>query len=127
MLSGLAEAGVECVEINYNWNTIMTTPALVCYDKNQWKTLQQLSNWNREWCGLFSGCFSIRAVRLNIKCSWMDDQFARYALEGVSKLPNIHTVYANMSSKNQKVKEMLEAFSKVNIFPNYSCEFTPQQ
>jgi len=22
-------------------------PKLVCYDKNTWKTLQQLANWNR--------------------------------------------------------------------------------
>lgn len=49
MLSALEEGAVEAVEIDYDWNAIMTTPALVCYDKNQWKTLQQLSNWNREW------------------------------------------------------------------------------
>jgi hypothetical protein len=35
------------IELNYNWNQIMVIPQLVCYDKNTWKTLQQLSNWNK--------------------------------------------------------------------------------
>lgn len=31
----------------------MMRPELVCYDKNKWKTLQQLANWNKEWNELF--------------------------------------------------------------------------
>ena len=58
----------------------MTTPKLICYDKNQWKTLQQLANWNREWNELFSVCFSLVNVELKVSCSWMDDQFARKLL-----------------------------------------------
>jgi len=58
----------------------MTTPQLVCYDKNQWKTLQQLNNWNREWNELFSSCFALKNVNLKIECSWMDDQFAKLLL-----------------------------------------------
>lgn len=42
-----SEHPVKKVKIVYDWNTIMKTPHLVCYDKNTWKTLQQLANWNR--------------------------------------------------------------------------------
>jgi len=54
----------------------MMSPKLVCYDKNQWKTLQQLNNWNREWSELFTNCYFLTTVEFNIHCSWMDKQFA---------------------------------------------------
>lgn len=43
------EIEIQHVEIRYDWNNIMVRPELVCYDKNKWKTLQQLANWNKEW------------------------------------------------------------------------------
>lgn len=64
-------------------------PKLVCYDKNTWKTLQQLSNWNREWAKIFVPCYSIRKVNANIVCSWADCEYVKAFLEGVAKLPNI--------------------------------------
>ena len=70
----------------------MMTPKLVCYDKNKWKTLQQLSNWNREWSELFSNCYYLASVVLNFECSWMDKQFTEHFLGGVSKIPNIKYV-----------------------------------
>lgn len=53
----------------------------------------------------------------------MDDQFARFALEGVSKLPNIHQVHASFASKNSKVEAMLAAFGNVKVFPEFSHQF----
>lgn len=41
------EHPITKVDLYYNWNEIMMMPKLVCYDKNTWKTLQQLANWNR--------------------------------------------------------------------------------
>lgn len=102
----------------------MTTPQLVCYDKNQWKTLQQLNNWNKEWTELFAGCYAITQIKLNITCSWMDDQFTRLFLEGILKLPNIHILAAQFASKNDKVANMLQAFEKANLFPQYHYEFS---
>lgn len=58
----------------------MTTPQLVCYDKSQWKTLQQLANWNREWSELFASLYYLQNVSLRVRCSWMDDKFARSLL-----------------------------------------------
>lgn len=49
ILNYFEEASIHSVVLDYDWNAIMTTPQLVCYDKSQWKTLQQLANWNREW------------------------------------------------------------------------------
>jgi hypothetical protein len=37
----------------------MVFPKLVCYDKNTWKTLQQLNNWNREWAELLSEFYEL--------------------------------------------------------------------
>lgn len=51
----------------------MVTPYLVCYDKNQWKSLQQLNNWNKEWCQLLEGMFSVRDVNLDLVVSWGED------------------------------------------------------
>ena len=58
----------------------MVNPKLVCYDKSQWKTLQQLSNWNREWKQLFSSCYYLTSLQLKIECSWMDSQFVQQLL-----------------------------------------------
>jgi hypothetical protein len=66
------EAPIDQVVIEYDWNVIMTTPQLVCYDKNQWKTLQQLNNWNREWSELFTAGYALTKVTLKVQCSWMD-------------------------------------------------------
>jgi len=41
------EHPIQEIQLHYNWNYIMMMPKLVCYDKNTWKTLQQLANWNR--------------------------------------------------------------------------------
>jgi hypothetical protein len=41
------ELNIEQIVIKYDWNEIMMKPQLVCYDKNKWKTLQQLANWNK--------------------------------------------------------------------------------
>lgn len=127
ILNALEEAPIRSVTIDYDWNTIMTTPQLVCYDKAQWKTLQQLANWNREWNELFSACYSLSTVRLNIRCSWMDDQFARKLLEGLVKLPNISTVSVQLASKSKAVEEVLQAFQKAAIFQQYQFNFQLQK
>jgi hypothetical protein len=67
----------------------MTKPNLVCYDKNQWKTLQQLNNWNREWRELFQGSNDVTKIIIELHCSWMDEDYAQLLLEGVAQLPNI--------------------------------------
>lgn len=113
--------------VDYNWNTIMTTPQLVCYDKNQWKTLQQLSNWNREWNELFNPCYSTAEVELKVHCSWMDDQFAKKLLEGVLRMPNINSVGVELSSKSQAVEEVLSAFAKAGLFNQYKYAFKHQK
>ena len=103
VLNAFSEGPLHSVTLDYDWNTIMTTPQLVCYDKSQWKTLQQLANWNREWNELFSNCYSLQQASINIKCSWMDDQFARKFLEGLVRLPNIGAVSVTFSSKSAAV------------------------
>lgn len=123
VLNHFQEVGIERIVVRYNWNAIMVQPKLVCYDKNQWKTLQQVNNWNREWNELFSTCFALRGVELHINVTWMNDDFARLVLEGVAKLPNIQEVSATFVSKNGKVEELLEAFQKANIFPQYRYQF----
>ena len=84
-------------------------PKLVCYDKNQWKTLQQLNNWNREWCELFSNCYFLTCLNLNLECSWMDAQFAQLFLGGISRVPNIQAVQVNFGSKCKEVEGILSA------------------
>lgn len=101
----------------------MVYPKLVCYDKNQWKTLQQLSNWNREWSELLQGLWGVTEVQLNISCTWMDGDFAKTALEGVAKLPNIQKVLANFSSKNGEVGQILSAFEEAQIFTTFKQQF----
>jgi len=58
----------------------MMRPELVCYDKNKWKTLQQLANWNKEWNELFIESLALRSVTASISISWMDDQFVKQFL-----------------------------------------------
>lgn len=77
------------VDISYDWNEIMMMPKLVCYDKNTWKTLQQLANWNREWSLIFRPCYSLKEINARISCSWADEQFVKAFLEGISALPNV--------------------------------------
>jgi hypothetical protein len=108
------------VSIDYNWNSIMTTPHLVCYDKNQWKTLQQLNNWNREWRELFTYAYALEKLSIRLHCSWMDDQFARQFLEGVAKVPNISLVHIKLASKNKAVENMLAAFSQAKVIPQFA-------
>jgi len=67
----------------------MMFPKLVCYDKNSWKTLQQLANWTREWSELFTNCFYLRKLTVNFHCTFADDQFIRSFLEGIARIPNI--------------------------------------
>lgn len=50
----------------------MMMPKLVCYDKNTWKTLQQLANWNREWSLIFRQCYSLQEIEADITCSYAD-------------------------------------------------------
>lgn len=50
----------------------MMMPKLVCYDKNTWKTLQQLANWNREWALVFRNCWALEVFKADIVCSWAD-------------------------------------------------------
>ena len=107
ILNAFSEAPLRSVTLDYDWSTIMATPQLVCYDKSQWKTLQQLANWNREWNELFSNCYSLQQANINIKCSWMDDQFAKKFLEGLVRLPNISAVSVRLSSKSANVEEVL--------------------
>ena len=123
ILNAFEEAPVAAVCIEYDWNKIMMEPKLVCYDKSQWKTLQQLNNWNREWNQLFTNCFFLNAVSLDIRCSWMDKPFAQQLLGGVSKVPNIKYVRANFSSKNKDVEDILQAVSKAKIFERFECCF----
>jgi hypothetical protein len=104
ILSSLQEVPIETITVDYDWNTIMTTPQLVCYDKSQWKTLQQLANWNREWSELFASLYYLQNVNLRVRCSWMDDKFARSLLEEVSRLPNINKVNAELSAKASVVQ-----------------------
>jgi hypothetical protein len=105
----------------------MTAPQLVCYDKTQWKTLQQLSNWNREWNELFSPCYSLAHVQIKVKCSWMDDQFARKLLEGLVRLPNISAVSVELASKSKAVEEVLSAFQQAGLFQQYQYSFQLQK
>jgi hypothetical protein len=127
VLAYFEEAPLVRVAVDYNWNTIMTTPQLVCYDKNQWKTLQQLSNWNREWNELFNTCYSLAHVELKVHCSWMDDQFARKFLEGLVRLPNISSVAVELSSKSEAVEQILVAFDKSKLFSQYKYSFQLQK
>lgn len=101
----------------------MTTPQLVCYDKNQWKTLQQLSNWNKEWSNLFAPCYALASLEIHFQCSWMDDQLAKQFLEGLLRLPNIQFVELDFSSKNPAVGEVLSAFSKAKILGGFKYSF----
>ena len=68
------------MHLNYNWNEIMMFPKLVCYDKNTWKTLQQLSNWNNEWSRICLPCHTIEKVTINLVCSWADEQYVKAVL-----------------------------------------------
>lgn len=70
----------------------MTKPELVCYDKNKWKTLQQLANWNKEWNELFVESLGVRSLNLKLAISWMDDQFVKSVLEGANRLPDLQQV-----------------------------------
>jgi hypothetical protein len=86
-----------------------------------------LANWNREWSELFSPSYYLSDVRLNIRCSWMDDQFARQLLEGLAKLPNISTVSVQLASKSTAVEAVLDAFQKAAIFQQYQYSFQLQK
>lgn len=119
------EQGISEVKVDYNWNEIMMMPKLVCYDKNTWKTLQQLANWNREWTSIFRSCYSIQDVEARITCSWADEAFIKAFLEGLAALPNIHRVRIQVSAKSPEVGKMLEAFEKAGIFPQFEAQFTP--
>ena len=101
----------------------MVTPKLVCYDKNTWKTMQQLTNWNTEWSKIFLPCLSIQNVAINLTCSWADEPFVKAILEGLTRLPNVKCVCIKVKSKNKKVAELLSAFEKANIFPSFKGEF----
>jgi len=101
----------------------MTTPQLVCYDKNQWKTLQQLNNWNREWSELFTACYALSKVTLKMQCSWMDDQFSKLLLEGLARIPNIKTVSVSLSSKASGIRNILSAFEQAKLFTEFHQEF----
>lgn len=81
----------------------MTMPKLVCYDKNTWKTLQQLANWNREWAGFLRPCLGLRELEVDVVCSWADEQWVKAFLESVAALPNVHKVAISVKSKNEKV------------------------
>lgn len=72
-----AEHPVRRVAIYYDWNEIMMMPKLVCYDKNTWKTLQQLANWNREWSLFLRPCLALTTLEANISCTWADDHFVK--------------------------------------------------
>lgn len=98
-------------------------PKLVCYDKNTWKTLQQLSNWNRNWGELFTNCLNLQNLTVKLACSFVDDQFVKCFLEGVAKVPNIKNVNIQVCSKNDNVEKMLEAFKKANIFNSFEFSF----
>lgn len=67
----------------------MVMPKLVCYDKNTWKTLQQLENWNREWALAFRSCLGLRSFEANIVVSWADEHWVKALLEGLAALPNL--------------------------------------
>ena len=121
------EQGIKDVVLDYNWNDIMMFPKLVCYDKNTWKTMQQLTNWNNEWANIFLPSYSIENICMNITCSWADEQFVKATLEGVCKLPNIKKVNIRVKSKNKKIEEMLGAFEKAQIFTEFKWEFCPYE
>ena len=117
------EQGITDVVVEYNWNDIMMFPKLVCYDKNTWKTVQQLTNWNTEWSKIFSPAYSIRNVALNITCSWADDEFIKAVLEGLKRLPNIKSVEICVKSKNGAIAGLLGAVEKAQIFPSFKGEY----
>jgi hypothetical protein len=119
------EKDVSSIEVDYNWNSIMVSPKLVCYDKNQWKTLQQLNNWNREWSELFTNCYALTSLSLNIECSWMDTQFAEIFLGGVARVPNLQSLRISLASKKKEVGQILEAVEKAKIFPLFEHQFRP--
>ena len=100
----------------------MVTPQLVCYDKNTWKTMQQLTNWNTEWSKIFLPCLSIQNVAINLTCSWADEPFVKAILEGLTRLPNVKCVCIKVKSKNKKVAELLSAFEKANIFASFKTK-----
>lgn len=102
----------------------MMMPKLVCYDKNTWKTLQQLANWNREWALVFRNCWALEVFKADIVCSWADQEWLKAFLESLTALPNLKDVWISIKSKNQKVGEMLQAFKKAKIFPKFDCQFT---
>ena len=81
----------------------MVMPQLVCYDKNTWKTLQQLTNWNREWNTLFDQCYSLNSLFADISISWMNDEFIKLFLEGLSHLANLEQVVLKIRSKDENV------------------------
>lgn len=97
----------------------MVMPKLVCYDKDTWKTLQQLANWNQEWNLLFAPCFRLHSLSARLTISWMDDQFIKSFLEGLTRLPNLQKVSLSVRSKDEEVKKMLEAFQKAGIFTEF--------
>lgn len=97
------EQAITSAKIDYNWNDIMMMPKLVCYDKNTWKTLQQLANWNKEWAAIFRPCYSLQEVEANIVCSWADEGFIKAFLEGIAALPNIKSVKICVKTKHQGV------------------------
>ncbi len=101
----------------------MTTPQLVCYDKNQWKTLQQLQNWNREWNELFVNCYFCTSLTVKLNCSWMDEQFAQQLLSGAARMPNIQSVAVSLGSKRLEVGDVLAAVGKAKFFPSFSHDF----
>ena len=103
----------------------MMMPKLVCYDKNQWKTLQQLHNWNKEWRDLFSNAFYLTDLTISVECSWMDRLFVEELLGGVAKIPNIKCLKVNLSSKSGEVQEVLEAVEKSCIFSSFEHHFKP--
>jgi hypothetical protein len=43
---------------------------------------------------------ALRVVHLDIKISWMDDQWVKLLLEGLIRLPNISTVTIKVSCKD---------------------------
>jgi hypothetical protein len=98
-------------------------PQLVCYDKNKWKTLQQLANWNKEWNELFTESLALKTVTLDLSITWMDQQFLKCLLEGLTRLPNLQQVLIRAKSKDPSVEDILSAFQQAHMIPVFEFKF----
>lgn len=98
----------------------MLNPKLVSWDKMSWKTLQQLSNWNKTWSEMLAPLYSVRKLRMELRCSWFNEGFLESIVGSIERLNGLDETVIIIQSKDMRVEKYLEENQKNNRLNNFS-------